>query len=80
MIDNKLEKMFRKFYKKKIDSIGNLNFNNIKNWDSLKHINFMFEVEKNYSIKININEFSNIKSLNEVDKIIKKNLKRKSKT
>ncbi len=80
MIDNKLEKIFRKFYKKKTNNIENLNFNNIKNWDSLKHINFMFEVEKSYSIKININEFSNVKSLNEVHKILKKNLKRKSKT
>ena len=32
----------------------------------------MFEVEKSYSIKININEFSNVKSLNEVHKILKK--------
>ena len=80
MIDKKLINIFQKHTKIKYKNSADIYFQKIKDWDSLKQINFMFEVEKNYSIKINIEKFSKIKSLKDVNKIIKNNLKRKSKT
>tara|TARA_Y100000590_G_scaffold466302_1_gene641197 strand:+ start:7640 stop:8653 length:1014 start_codon:yes stop_codon:yes gene_type:complete len=52
--------------KKRIKFIENLGLGAHSNWDSLGHIKFLFNVEKNYKIKINednAHNFNNVKSI-----------------
>ena len=45
----------------------------IKNWDSLKHLDFIMQLEKSFKIKFNLQENYQIKSIKEfVNKIILK--------
>ena len=52
----------------------NSNINNVKNWDSLTHVNLVSEVSKKYSIQISFIEMVNINSVKSLIKLIKKKL------
>ena len=52
----------------------NSNINNVKNWDSLNHVNLISDISKKYSIKISFVEMVNINSVTGLIKLVKKKL------
>lgn len=48
-------------------------FNNLEDWDSLTHMKFIFNLEKEFKLKFNINDILKIKDINSCLKIIRKN-------
>jgi acyl carrier protein len=73
----KLEKEIINIFKKKFKDTKitiNSNINNVKNWDSLNHLNLISEVSRKYSIKISFIEMVNINSVKSLIKLIKKKL------
>ena len=52
----------------------NSNINNVKNWDSMNHVNLVSEISKKYSIRISFIEMVNINSVKDLTKLVKKKL------
>ena len=73
----KLEKeiinIIKKIFRNKNISI-NSNINNVKNWDSLNHVNLISDISKKYSIKISFVEMVNINSVTGLIKLVKKKI------
>lgn len=44
----------------------------LKYWDSLSHLNFLMAIEANYKIRFNANQMTTIKSISDIEKILKK--------
>lgn len=76
MIENKILKRIQSHFKKQIRNIKTKRIRDIKDWDSLKHINIILDVEKNFNIKFSLNEITNFKSVNEIIKSAKKKIKK----
>jgi acyl carrier protein len=72
-LENEITDLIRKFFKQKIID-DNSNINNIKNWDSLNHVNLINLIAQEYSIKISFVEMVNISSVKDILKIVKKKL------
>lgn len=72
-IEDEITDLIRKFFKqKKIDE--NSSINNIKNWDSLNHVNLINLIAQKYSMKVSFVEMVNISSVKDIIKIVKKKL------
>jgi acyl carrier protein len=72
-LEDQIKNLMRKFFKQKnIDE--NSSINNIKNWDSLNHVNLINLISQKYSIKVSFVEMVNISSVKDVIKIVKKKL------
>ena len=72
-LEDQIKNLIRKFFKQKnIDE--NSSINNIKNWDSLNHVNLINLISQKYSIKVSFVEMVNISSVKDVIKIVKKKL------
>ena len=71
-IDKNLKKILNKVFKKsKIPkNIAKLKLGDIKEWDSLGNFNFILEVENNFKIKFNANDFSKISSIESIKKLL----------
>jgi acyl carrier protein len=61
--------IFKKVFKKKDINI-NSNIGNIKNWDSVNHMNLILELEKTFKVKINFEKQITFKSLKDVLKFL----------
>ena len=61
-------------FKKKVNL--NTDLSKIKHWDSLKHLDFIMQLEKFFKIKFNLQENYKIKTIK--DFVIKISLKRKN--
>ncbi len=72
-LDNEVINIFKKIFKDNKITI-NSNINNVKNWDSLNHVNLIAEISKKYSIKISFIEMVNINSTKSLIKLLKKKL------
>ena len=48
---------------------------NISKWDSLTHLNIIFEIEKFFKIKFTINELGVFKNIGEIINSVKKKIK-----
>ena len=72
---NKLYSIIQKVLKiKKIDkNINKLKFGD-KNWDSLKHLNLILEIEKNFKIKFENSEIIKILSIQELVNLVEEKL------
>ena len=46
----------------------------LKNWDSLKHLDFVMCIEKEFNIKIKVKNIFEIKKLNDFCQMVKKSL------
>lgn len=72
-MDDRLEKIVRRVFK---ITDGPINENwtsvNISEWDSLGHLNFIMEIEKEFDIKVEIEEMFEIQKLSDINKILKK--------
>ena len=64
----KVQNIFEKKFKKKINEFEKLEFNKTKYWDSLKHIQLIVSLEKEFNIKITT---SDVEKLTSYKKIIK---------
>ena len=64
----KVQNIFEKIFKKKINEFEKLEFNKTKYWDSLKHIQLIISLEKEFNIKITT---SYVEKLTSYKKIIK---------
>lgn len=77
MLRNKILNILRKLFpkikiknKKKDYFVGDF-----KDWDSLSNLNFLMSLEKKFKIRFTINEMSELKSLWQIEKVIKKKIK-----
>ena len=70
----KISPIFIKIFKnKKLRIKFNSSAKNIKNWDSLAHINIILNIERMFKIKFKVSEIAELKNVGEmVDLIVKK--------
>ncbi len=72
-IEQNILSLTKKFFKdRKINKKSSIN--DVKNWDSLNHVNLINFISKKYSIKISFIEMVNISSVEDLIKLIKKKL------
>ena len=64
---NKIQNIFEKIFKEKINNFEKLEFNKTKKWDSLKHILLIVSFEKELAVKI---KTSDVEKLTSYKKII----------
>ena len=62
----KLKIIFEKLLDIKIESLDDLVFGKTKNWDSLKHLQIIINVEKEFSIKIKTSDVITLTSFNKI--------------
>jgi len=74
----KIKKALKKaFPRSKINkNIINLKIGSLKKWDSLGNLDLILEIEKEFKIKFTIDEMTNIKSIDEIEKALKKREKK----
>ena len=79
LILKKIKPIFTKVFKNKSLKLTlNSSATNIKNWDSLAHINIVLNIERMFKIKFKISEIAELKNVGEmIDLVLKK--KRSSK-
>lgn len=73
---NKLVKIFKKNLKIKGNFDENLKIYSSSKWDSLANFNILLQIEKDFKIKFNTKEFSELNSF----KAILNNVKKKTKS
>lgn len=73
-IDNKrILNIVKKIFKiNKVKNLDNLKIGSLKNWDSLGNFNLLLEIEREFKIKFSNIDFTTIKSIKELKKILKK--------
>tara|TARA_B100000795_G_scaffold270033_1_gene262043 strand:- start:3032 stop:3304 length:273 start_codon:yes stop_codon:yes gene_type:complete len=70
---SKLIEVIQKIFKtKKIKKIDHLKLGSLKRWDSLGNFNFLLEIEKEFNIKLSNEDFTNINSIKDLKKTLKK--------
>jgi len=69
---NKLQDIFDKTLKLKDKKYSNFELGT-KNWDSLKHIQLIINIEKKFNIKVKTSDVSKLSSYNKILEFIKKN-------
>ena len=74
LLDLKILKIAQAVFKKKKLNIRS-NPSTIQEWDSLNHIKLMISLQKNFRIKFDLYEITNINSLEKWSKLIKKKLR-----
>ncbi len=64
----RIKKVFKKIFpKQKINkNFTNLQIGSIHEWDSLRNLNLILEIEKEFKFKFSANVFSNIKSIKDI--------------
>lgn len=73
-IENKVKKILQDEFKiKKINSDTDLT--NIRNWDSLKHLDFIMRLEKKFKVKFSLKENFNIKKVSTFVSVLNKKIK-----
>ena len=73
-IDNRIIKALKKtFTKSKIPKkINNLKLGDLKEWDSLGNFHLLLEIEKTFNCRFGLRVFSEIKSIKDIKKSLKK--------
>jgi len=57
----------------KIDK--NWTSNDIQNWDSLGHLTLVIAIEKEFNMKFEVEDFFKIKSIKDIEELVKEKLK-----
>jgi len=75
-LNNRLEKIIREVFDIEAGTIDeNWTSDDIPDWDSVGHLNLIMEVEKEFNIKIEIEEMFEVEKLKDIVKILgKKNI------
>ena len=72
-LDERLEKVIRAVFDISEESIDeNWTSDDIPDWDSVGHLNLIMEVEKEFNIKVEIEEMFEIEKLSDIVKILRK--------
>ncbi len=73
---SKIYKILEKVDKKiKIKNYRNdAQVGDIEHWDSLSHLNFLMSLEESFKIRFSTMEMTNIKSISDIEKVLKKKL------
>lgn len=72
-MDERLEKIVREVFDIAAETIdGDWTSDDIPDWDSVGHLNLIMEVEKEFNIKVEIEEMFEIEKLADIVKILKK--------
>jgi len=76
MIENELLKVFKKQFPKVKDYKNFLKFkmDEVSDWDSIGHVNFMSKIEKRFKIRFNTNDFFQLISILKIISYLKKKL------
>lgn len=69
-IIDKLKFIFEKNLNQKINDVGTLVFGKNKKWDSLKHIQIIVNIEKEFKVKIKTSEVGKLNSFNKLKNYI----------
>lgn len=67
-MEKKVLSCFKKVFKnfKIPKDINKIKMENIKQWDSLGHINLLLEIEKKFKIKFSMKEISELKNMKKI--------------
>ena len=69
---NILQSIEKRIKIKKKDKTQDLEVGQVEFWDSLSHLNFMLAIEDEFKIRFTINEMTNVKSINQIEKALTK--------
>ena len=71
-MDARLEKVLRKVFPIEGDMIDeNWTSDDIPGWDSIGHLNLIMEIEKEFAVKIEIEEMFEVETLADITRILK---------
>jgi acyl carrier protein len=72
-LDKRLEQIIREVFDIEAETIDeNWTSDHIPDWDSVGHLNLIMEVEKEFDIKIEIEEMFEVEKLKDIVKILEK--------
>lgn len=72
-MDKRLEKVIREVFPIEEETIDeNWTSDDIPDWDSVGHLNLIMEIEKEFDIKIEIEEMFEVEKLGDISIILKK--------
>ena len=64
-------KILKKDFKVKVGLKKNADITKIKNWDSIKHLDFIMHCEKKFKVKFNLKENFQLKTINDfIEKVL----------
>ena len=69
-IKKKLKNIFEKNLNQKISKVDTLEFGKNKKWDSLRHIQIIISIEKEFDIKIKTSDVGQLTSFHKIKKYI----------
>ena len=69
-IIKKLKNIFTKNFNQKISKVDTLKFGESKKWDSLRHIQIIISIEKEFNIKIKTSDVGQLTSFVKIKKYI----------
>ena len=74
MVEKKLIQNLKKIFKtEKIPKdIKKLKFGSFKSWDSMAHLNFLLQVEKDFKVKFPLKDMFNIRSVMQIITFLQK--------
>ncbi len=74
-IDEKIKRCLSVIFKKRnFKNISNLKIGSFKEWDSLSHFNLLLQIEKDFKIRFNANDFSSLMTIKDISKKIKEKI------
>ena len=72
-MDKRLEKVIREVFPIEEENIDeNWTSDDIPDWDSVGHLNLIVEIEKEFDIKVEIEEMFEVEKLGDITRILKK--------
>jgi len=66
MIKDKIDNIFRTMFSYKGELSDSLSAEDVREWDSLKHVMFMAAIEKEFQIKFDITDMLSMKTLSQI--------------
>ena len=69
-IIKRLKNIFEKNFNQKISKVDELEFGKNKKWDSLRHIQIIISIEKEFDIKIKTSDVGQLTSFHKIKKYI----------
>lgn len=74
MIKSDIRKIFKDSFNKypKKLKFNDYSIDNVEDWDSIAHVNFLLKIEKEYKIKFSTKEFFQLNSIKKIKKKLSK--------
>jgi acyl carrier protein len=72
-VDQRLEKVIRKVFPIKAETINeNWTSDDIPDWDSVGHLDLIMEIEREFQVKIEVEEMFEVEKLGDITRILEK--------